>query len=108
ALGRVESGAMAAELLLSELNRHRLGPLAAALDDGAGARWFTAGQWLARGGLALRLLGRRLGPRAEHAASGLFMGSALCFRFAWVRAGRSAAGDDEAVARTARARRARR
>jgi len=108
ALGRVESGAMAAELLLSELNRHRLGPLAAALDGGAGARWFTAARWLARGGLALRLLGRRPGSRAHHAASGLFLGSALCFRVAWVRAGRSSARDDEAVARMARARRARR
>jgi hypothetical protein len=102
ALGRVESGAMAAELLLSELNYHRLGPLASALDEGAGAPWFRAAKWLARGGLALRLLGRRFGPWPHHAASGLFMAAALCFRFAWVRAGRSSAEDDEAVAHTAR------
>ena len=31
ALGRVESGAMAAELVLSEINHHRLGPLAASI-----------------------------------------------------------------------------
>jgi formate-dependent nitrite reductase membrane component NrfD len=102
ALGRVESGAMAAELVLSEINHHRLGPLARALDEGAGARWFQAAQWLARGGLALRLLGRRRGSAPHDMASGLFMASALCFRFAWVRAGRSSAQDDEAVARVAR------
>jgi formate-dependent nitrite reductase membrane component NrfD len=104
ALGRVESGAMAAELLLSEVNHHRLGPLASVLDEGAGAPWFTAAKWLARGGLALRLLGRRLGTAPHHVASGLFMAAALCFRFAWVRAGRSSAQDDEAVARMARER----
>ena len=38
----------------------------------------------------------------HHLASGLFIASALCFRFAWVRAGRSSAQDDEAVARMAR------
>jgi formate-dependent nitrite reductase membrane component NrfD len=102
ALGRVESGAMAAELVLSEMNRHRLGPLASVLDDGAGAPWFTAAKWLTRGGLTLRLLGRRLGPASHHTASSLFMASALCFRFAWVRAGRTSAQDDEAVARMAR------
>ncbi len=102
ALGRVESGAMAAELLLSQLNRHRLGPLASVLDEGAGAHWFAAAQWLARGGLALRLLGGRLGPWPHNLASGLFTASALCFRFAWVRAGRSSAHDDETVARVAR------
>jgi formate-dependent nitrite reductase membrane component NrfD len=102
ALGRVESGAMAAELLLSEINHHRLGPLASALDDGAAAPWFGRAKWLARGGLALRLLGRRAGPWPHHAASGLFMASALCFRFAWVRAGPSSAQDDDAVARLAR------
>src|ERR1700761_9112247 len=37
ALGHVESGAMAAELLFSELNRERLGSLASVLEDGAGA-----------------------------------------------------------------------
>jgi hypothetical protein len=93
---------MAAELLLSQLNRHRLGPLASVLDEGAGARWFAAAQWLARGGLALRLLGRRLGPWPHNLSSGLYMTSALCFRFAWVRAGRSSAHDDETVARMAR------
>jgi formate-dependent nitrite reductase membrane component NrfD len=102
ALGRVENGAMAAELLLAELNHHRLGRLASVLDEGAGARWFAAAQWLARGALALRLLARRLGSWPHHVASGLFMASALCFRFAWVRAGRSSAQDDEGVARMAR------
>jgi hypothetical protein len=101
ALGRVESGAMAAELLLSEVNRDRLGSLASVLDDGEGASWFHRAKWLARAGLAMRLArGRR--ASAEHVASVCFLGAALCYRFAWVRSGRSSAQDDEAVARTAR------
>jgi formate-dependent nitrite reductase membrane component NrfD len=104
ALGRVESGAMAAELVLSEINRHQLGRLASALDEGEGARWFKRAKWLARGGLALRLLGHRGGPAPHHVASVFFLASALCFRFAWVFSGRSSARDDEAVARMARAR----
>ncbi|HMJ37011.1 MAG TPA: NrfD/PsrC family molybdoenzyme membrane anchor subunit [Baekduia sp.] len=104
ALGRVESGAMAAELLLSEINHHHLGRLASVLEEGAGAGWFKRAKWLARGGLALRFARRRTGPWTEHAASVCFMAAALCFRFAWVRSGRSSAQDDEAVARMARAR----
>ncbi|QEC49332.1 hypothetical protein FSW04_18285 [Baekduia soli] len=104
ALGRVESGAMAAELILSELNHHHLGRLASVLEEGVGAHWFSGAKWLARGGLALRLLGPRGGTLPHHVASVAFMGSALCFRFAWVLSGRSSAHDDEAVARMARAR----
>jgi formate-dependent nitrite reductase membrane component NrfD len=103
ALGRVESGAMAAELLLSEVNRDRLGALASVLDDGAGAGWFHRAKWLARGGLATRLMRRRM-DAAEHVASVCFLAAALCYRFAWVRSGKSSAEDDEAVARTARGR----
>jgi formate-dependent nitrite reductase membrane component NrfD len=102
ALGRVESGAMAAELLLSELNRHRLGSLASVLEDGAGAVWFRRAQWLARAGLSARLIRKRGGGVAEHFASFCFLSAALCFRFAWVESGRSSAEDDEAVARMAR------
>jgi len=103
ALGRVESGAMAAELILSEINHHHLGRLASVLEEGQGATWFTRAKWLARSGLALRLLGaRRRGELAHHVASVLFMAAALCFRFAWVFSGRSSARDDEAVARMAR------
>ncbi|HEX3802134.1 MAG TPA: NrfD/PsrC family molybdoenzyme membrane anchor subunit [Solirubrobacteraceae bacterium] len=103
ALGRVESGAMAAELLLSEFNRHRLGSLASVLEDGAGAEWFKRAGWLARAGLATRLLRGRV-PGSEHVASASFMGAALCYRFAWVRSGRTSAEDDEAVALMARQR----
>jgi formate-dependent nitrite reductase membrane component NrfD len=104
ALGRVESGAMAAELVLSEINHHHLGRLADVLEDGKGAGWFKRAKWLARGGLALRLLGRRGGTLPHHVASVAFMAAALCFRFAWVLSGRSSAADDEAVARMARGR----
>jgi formate-dependent nitrite reductase membrane component NrfD len=101
ALGRVESGAMAAELLLSEYNRHRLGSLASVLEDGDGGKWFQRAGWLARIGLATRVLRKRSGF-AEHVASISFMAAALCYRFAWVESGHSSAKDDEAVARMAR------
>jgi formate-dependent nitrite reductase membrane component NrfD len=104
ALGRVESGAMAAELLLSEINHHHLGRLAHALERGAGARWYSRAKWLARAGLGMRVARRWLGPWTDNVASVTFMGAALCFRYAWVRAGRTSAHDDEAVARMARAR----
>jgi formate-dependent nitrite reductase membrane component NrfD len=104
ALGRVESGAMAAELLLSEINHHHLGRLAHALEEEPAASWYSRAKWLARAGLALRVARRRLGPWTDDVASVAFMGAALCFRFAWVRAGRSSARDDEAVARMARQR----
>jgi formate-dependent nitrite reductase membrane component NrfD len=104
ALGRIESGAIAAELLLSQANHHHLGDLASVLEDGAGAGWFRGAQWLARTGLAARLVRHRVSGPAEHVASVCFLGAGLCFRFAWARSGRSSAHDDEAVARTARGR----
>ncbi|WP_205699290.1 NrfD/PsrC family molybdoenzyme membrane anchor subunit [Conexibacter sp. SYSU D00693] len=103
ALGRVESGAMVAELLLSEVNERRLGRLASVLEEGEGARWFKRAKWLARAGMGLRFARRRGGPWTHHVASCCYLAAALCFRFAWVRSGPSSAGDDEAVARMARA-----
>jgi len=104
ALLLTENGAMAAELVLSGINHHRRGRLANVLEDGAGARWFSGAKWLARLGLGLRVarrrrdVGRGAGAWLNHGASVAFMGAALCFRYAWVRAGRSSAHDDEAVA----------
>jgi hypothetical protein len=54
------------------------------------------------GGLALRLVRQRLGPRAHHAASAAYLGAGLCFRWAWIEAGRTSAGDHDQVARMAR------
>jgi hypothetical protein len=102
ALGRVEAGAMATELVLSEINEHRLGRLADALRDGSPGRLFRAARWLARTGLALQVARRR--TPAQHAASACYLVAALCFRYGWVMAGRGSARDDEAVARMARAR----
>ncbi|MBO0768188.1 MAG: polysulfide reductase NrfD [Solirubrobacterales bacterium] len=90
ALARVEDAAVTAELVLSAINRRRLGSLAV---EGP---WFSRAQWLVRGGLAARLC--RLNPLA----SVCFMGAALCYRFGWVRAGHASATDDAAVASTAR------
>jgi hypothetical protein len=95
---------MTAELVLSEVNHHHLGRLAHALEEPPAASWYSRAKWLARAGLGLRVARRWLGPWTEHLASAAFMGAALCFRFAWVRAGRASAHDDEAVARMARAR----
>ena len=105
ALGRVESGAMAAELVLSTINEHRLGRLAHALEDGRPGRLMRAAKWLVRGGLTLRLARRRagwVGPASHHVASVAYLAAGLCFRLAWVTAGPPSAHDDEAVARTAR------
>jgi formate-dependent nitrite reductase membrane component NrfD len=103
ALGRVETGAMTAELLLSTVNEHRLGRLAHALEEGTPGRFLRAAKWLVRGGLALRLARRRGGPAAHHVASVAYLAAGLCFRFAWVTAGPPSARDDEAVVRMARA-----
>ena len=104
ALGRVETGAMATELVLSEINERRLGRLAESLEHGRPGRLFRTAKWLVRIGLGLRLGRRRFGPATHHVASGCYLAAALCFRFAWVGAGKQSARDDEAVARMARAR----
>jgi Polysulphide reductase, NrfD len=102
ALGMVETGAIAAELILSSTNEKRLGRLADSLEEGPPGKLFQAAKWGVRSGLALRLARRRGGPRMHHLASVLYVLSGLAFRFAWVGAGRTSAADDEAVARAAR------
>jgi formate-dependent nitrite reductase membrane component NrfD len=98
ALGRVEAGAMFVELALSTLNERRLGPLAHGFDRGPAGRQFKTAKWFTRIGLAMRLLFRRRGSQAHHAASGLFLLAALLFRYAWVGAGRANASEDRVVA----------
>ena len=102
ALGTIETGAMAAELVLSTVNEKRLGHLGSALADGGPGRLFRSAKWAARAGLALRLARGRGAPWTHHVASVLFLSAGLAFRFAWVGAGRSSASDHEAVARSAR------
>jgi cytochrome b len=94
---------MTAELLLSEVNQRRLGRLAEPLQHGRTGRLFRTAKWLVRAGLGLRLARRRGGPATHHVASACYLAAGLCFRFAWVSAGRDSATDDEAVARMARA-----
>jgi Polysulphide reductase, NrfD len=77
ALGRVEGGAMAVELLLSEINEYRLGRLAHAFQTGPSGRWFRSGTWLARAGMLMRLARRRGGPWTHHLASACYMAAAL-------------------------------
>jgi hypothetical protein len=105
ALGRVEMGAMTAELALSIINERRLGPLAHALDQGRPGKLFKAAKWSVRAGLALQLLRSRGGPSTGHAASLLYLAAGLMFRYAWVGAGPLSARDDRQVAAMARSRR---
>jgi hypothetical protein len=102
ALGTVETGAMASELVLSSLNERRLGRFGEALDTGRAGRLFEFAKWSVRAGLGLRFLRRRVGPWTHHTASALYLLGGLAFRFAWIEAGRNSAADDEAVARMAR------
>jgi hypothetical protein len=101
ALGRVETGAMFAEMALSTINERRLGPLRRGLDQGLPGRLYTAAKRLTqlgvggRAALALRGNGR---PAVHHAISGTFMAAALLFRYAWVEAGKANADDDRVVA----------
>jgi hypothetical protein len=101
ALGTIETVAMAGELALSTINEKRLGRLADSLELGRPGQLFKAAKWMVRSGLALRLVRTR---GVNHLASVLFLLAGLCFRFAWVGAGRTSAQDDEAVARMARLR----
>ena len=103
ALGRVELGAMTAELLLSVINERRLGPLAGGLGRGRPGKLFKAAKWSVRAGLALQVLGRRRAP--DHVSSLLYLAAGLMFRYAWVTAGPPSARDDRAVAEMARSRR---
>ena len=96
---------MASELVLSTINERRLGRLGAARSrrGGAGklfqfAKWACAAGWRCA---SRRKRGGR-GPTTWPASSTCWRG--LCFRFAWVEAGRNSAHDDEAVARMARLR----
>jgi hypothetical protein len=102
ALGTVETGAMAAELMLSRRNERRLGPLGHALAIDTPGKLF---RWAKRGvlvGQALHLARGSGVDAAQHAPSLLYLASGLAFRFAWVGAGRTSARDDQAVARAGR------
>ena len=103
ALGRIETGAMASELVLSSFNERRLGGLAGPLSEGRSGRLFKLGKGAVLSALALRLARRRLGRPAHDLASVLYLAGGLAFRQAWVAAGHASADDDRAVVETARA-----
>ncbi len=104
ALGKVETIAIGAELLLSEVNERRLGPLAEGLETGTAGGHFKRAKWLVRAGLAMHLPRRVTGPWIHHVASGCYLAGAFFFRQAWVAAGKTSAADHRAVAAMARAR----
>ncbi len=102
ALGRVETGAMTIELLLSAINERRLGPTGDALERGNAGRLFRLAKRAVLVGLASRLLRRRLGVHAHNVASVLYLLAGLGFRIAWIDAGKHSARDHRVVADTAR------
>jgi formate-dependent nitrite reductase membrane component NrfD len=102
ALRTIENAAMATELVLSSVNERRLSALRDALDAGRAGKLFKLAKAGAAGGLAMRLLARGRAPAADRAATALYLGAGLAFRFAWVAAGRNSAADDAGVARAAR------
>lgn len=102
ALGHIETGALAVEFLLSQINERCLGEEAAApLKHGRSGRIFRAAKVAALGGLAVRAAR----PRSEglhHLASAAFLAAGLGWRYAWLAAGPASARDDVTVARIAR------
>lgn len=102
ALGTLETAAIVAELVLSQVNERRLGREGLVLEHGRAERLFRGAKAAVLAGLGLRLARRRLGPGAHHAASLLYLGGGLAFRYAWVEAGKASARDDEAVAEAGR------
>jgi formate-dependent nitrite reductase membrane component NrfD len=104
ALGRVEAGAMTAELALSVLNERRLGELGEALEHGRPGVMFRWAKRLVRTGLALRFVRARTGRPAHDVASVLYLIAGLLFRYAWVGAGTESASDDRLVAKMSRGR----
>jgi formate-dependent nitrite reductase membrane component NrfD len=101
ALGTIETAAMLTELALSRLGERRAGPAWKALGSGPAGVTFRTAEGLVIAGLSLRLLRRRLGPRAHVLASVLYLAAGLGFRLAWVDAGRASAHDDAVVAAAA-------
>jgi formate-dependent nitrite reductase membrane component NrfD len=103
ALARLEAGAILAELALSTINERRLGRGGETLAHGTPGRIMRTAKTLVGSGLLLSLGARGRARRpAQNVASVLYLAGGLAFRFAWVRAGRASAHDDEAVALMAR------
>jgi polysulfide reductase-like protein len=98
ALGRVETGAIGAELALTAINERRLGPARRAMKERRPRTLFRLAETAVMCGLALRLAGER-----THAiSSALYLVGGLAFRRAWVEVGPVSARDDVAVALNAR------
>lgn len=111
ALGDVETVSILTELVLSEINQRRLGPIGAAMRHGRPGVTFRIAKAAVTAGVSTRLIAGHPGPRVLPArarrrvragASGLFLAGALAFRFAWVQAGKASAADHQVVAANAR------
>ena len=102
ALGTVETVAIGAELAMSAVNERRIGEADEALSEGQASPLFRGAKAAVTLGLLARVFARRFGRGTHDAASVLYLGGGLLFRFAWVYAGRVSAGDDAVVAALAR------
>jgi formate-dependent nitrite reductase membrane component NrfD len=105
ALRRLETAAIACELALSTVNERRLGRISRPLRRGRPGRTFRVAQGSVLLGLAAQMAARMGVRRAEDAASVLYLGGGLAFRYAWVYAGRDSAADHAAAAAMGRGQR---
>ncbi len=90
--------AISCELALSAINERRLGALSSPLRRGRPGWMYRAAQTSVLLGLAAQLAARSGARRAEDAASVLYLGGGLAYRYAWVYAGRDSAADPTAAA----------
>jgi formate-dependent nitrite reductase membrane component NrfD len=104
ALGTIETGAMATELVLSAINERRIRTASNAMAQGRPGVAFRTARTFVLTGLLLRVLRPRLGPSAHHAASVLYLLAGLLYRYGWVEAGKASARDDNANALLGRGR----
>jgi formate-dependent nitrite reductase membrane component NrfD len=104
ALGTVETASILTELVLSQVNHRRLGPIGEVTRHGRPGALFRTAEGAVSAGLLARQLGRRRGPYWHDLASVLYLLGALAFRYAWVEAGKASAVDHSGVAAMARGR----
>ncbi len=102
-LSALETGAIAAELVLSAINERSVGQAARALRRGTPGRLYRVAQAAVVLGLSAQVMARqRRQPSLQNLASVAYLGGGLAFRFAWVEAGKASAADDEAAAEMGR------
>ena len=105
ALSHVETASILTELALSQVHRRNLGGIGDVMHRGRPGVLFRLAESSVIAGVSTRLAARWASPIVRDVASGLFLGGALAFRFAWVQAGKASAADHPSVVAMARGRR---